>query len=625
MKRHFTLPLVVLPLAACLAVGQVAPARAQNKPVSALTPHGTPVATDQIPILPTGATSLLSSTAADVANYVLTSVKAYGAKGDGVTDDTAAIQAAINSGLSVYFPPGVYRTTATLNLNSLANDGQTLRGAGAVAFTGSGTGKTVIRPSSAVSVAFKIDGSATSEAYLMGISFEGLAIDMANMTDAVTSAGFEQDQAFDLIYEKVRVLNYGTKKLSWHFQAGAFTTQLSNCGGGIIYFDGLTISNATTTIELNNCDVLSILHDSFQNITLVGGAVQQPYFSGMKIVYLAPGKTPYAYSTNSAGLYAAVMSEINNSINFSSIGTDWEQGGGYPSTYNDGTHGTLNLVAVVMVDASATNSAFINPTFAGSYLLDYGINTRLLGQGQSGVTGFDLTTGTQYSLGDFRISGTLSGPVAFAGALGSETSSSYTINGATGVGAFKGLIVRPSADGSYSLQVSNASNSLAELNFTTGTGAGILQILGISQAYSLKSQPAVDGSNAIIMLNSSGTQGLNCSTAIPQSNAACNFAAGTSINFYSDNFSTLKASINGLTGAASFAALSVTGVTSTGKILGKSVNVGVYTFSTLPASPAQGDVALITDCNTAVFNATAAAGGTNKVVVVYNGSSWVVG
>jgi hypothetical protein len=36
--------------------------------------------------------------------------KTYGAKGDGTTDDTAAIQAAIDSGSPVYFPPGVYLT-----------------------------------------------------------------------------------------------------------------------------------------------------------------------------------------------------------------------------------------------------------------------------------------------------------------------------------------------------------------------------------------------------------------------------------------------------------------------------------------------------------------------------------
>lgn len=47
------------------------------------------------------------------------SVKDFGAVGNGVADDTAAIQAALNAavgvGLTVYLPSGTYKTTATLN------------------------------------------------------------------------------------------------------------------------------------------------------------------------------------------------------------------------------------------------------------------------------------------------------------------------------------------------------------------------------------------------------------------------------------------------------------------------------------------------------------------------------
>lgn len=64
-------------------------------------------------------------------------VKSYGAVGDGVTDDTAAIQAAIaalpqggaNKGGAVFFPPGQYAYSAALNLDSKKNI--VLEGAGA--------------------------------------------------------------------------------------------------------------------------------------------------------------------------------------------------------------------------------------------------------------------------------------------------------------------------------------------------------------------------------------------------------------------------------------------------------------------------------------------------------------
>jgi len=51
----------------------------------------------------------------DNSNAIV-SVKDFGAKGDGVTDDTASIIAALNSGAkNVFFPSGQYKTTATIN------------------------------------------------------------------------------------------------------------------------------------------------------------------------------------------------------------------------------------------------------------------------------------------------------------------------------------------------------------------------------------------------------------------------------------------------------------------------------------------------------------------------------
>ena len=71
------------------------------------------------PILATGTTAPrnLQDRFADVVN-----VKDFGAVGDGVTDDTAAIQNAINSidnnlGGTVFFPKGAYRTTNTITTN----------------------------------------------------------------------------------------------------------------------------------------------------------------------------------------------------------------------------------------------------------------------------------------------------------------------------------------------------------------------------------------------------------------------------------------------------------------------------------------------------------------------------
>lgn len=62
---------------------------------------------------------------------------AYGAVGDGVTDDTAAIQAALTAGGHIYFPVGKYRITSTLTLTGTR--GMVLEGAGS-ALLANGTG-----------------------------------------------------------------------------------------------------------------------------------------------------------------------------------------------------------------------------------------------------------------------------------------------------------------------------------------------------------------------------------------------------------------------------------------------------------------------------------------------------
>lgn len=69
--------------------------------------------------------NLVTALGSYIANNAILNVKDFGAAGDGVVDDTAAIQAAMDAGLAVFIPAGTYRITAPL---VIASDGQVLFG-----------------------------------------------------------------------------------------------------------------------------------------------------------------------------------------------------------------------------------------------------------------------------------------------------------------------------------------------------------------------------------------------------------------------------------------------------------------------------------------------------------------
>ncbi len=114
-------------------------------------------------------------------------VKSYGAFGDGVHDDTAAIQAAANAagnaanGGIVYLPPGRYAISSTITVTgqnvTLQGAGWSVTVAGLTNVVSLGTSRSVIAPlASFPANSYAVDFNNTSN-MILGVGFAGLTID----------------------------------------------------------------------------------------------------------------------------------------------------------------------------------------------------------------------------------------------------------------------------------------------------------------------------------------------------------------------------------------------------------------------------------------------------------------
>jgi hypothetical protein len=131
-----------------------------------------------------GTGSVARTTASKLQESV--SVKDFGAVGDGTTDDTAAIQAAINTGASVFIPAGTYKITSTL---TFPNTVSVLRGAGLESsiISCNGVSGGALKPAS-----MSYFRPCWSDFGISGNSSTGIGIDLSNITNVVYDGSFER-------------------------------------------------------------------------------------------------------------------------------------------------------------------------------------------------------------------------------------------------------------------------------------------------------------------------------------------------------------------------------------------------------------------------------------------------
>ena len=143
----------------------------------------------------------------------IVSVKDFGAVGDGTTDDTLAIQAALNTGAGqIYFPKARYRITSTVSY--LSGDRSVIEGNGSILSLDEGSGTLDV---------FKLGNSGGSP---FGVVVRNLVVTRAQV--ATAGAGFKIDKAPGSKFEGCEVA--GSNKLFLGFNLSrAVDAWLLNC------------------------------------------------------------------------------------------------------------------------------------------------------------------------------------------------------------------------------------------------------------------------------------------------------------------------------------------------------------------------------------------------------------
>jgi len=212
-----------------------------------------------------------TETALNTTNVQVENVKKHGATGDGVTVDTAAIQAAIDAaagGGVVYFPPGIYISGALTSTAKL-----TLRGAGAelVSLTAiPGFTGTLVTPSTTFDIAdITFSGRNLDGAYALGNTtgnFGGTSVQRVKFYEWDYAIRFTGSCEFPLRSVWNELYMFGVRSAGILIATGgAEGSGLSNTpasGQSGWTFDNIVITNGGSASYVTSAPSLSVTHDA---------------------------------------------------------------------------------------------------------------------------------------------------------------------------------------------------------------------------------------------------------------------------------------------------------------------------------------------------------------------------
>lgn len=302
-------------------------------------------------------------------------VRAYGAVGNGSTDDSAAFQAAIDAaGGKVYIPPATYNLASSLLLD---DGGVTIVGAGAgsvLRFTNAGNGfylddSEVINFITIANLTIQTtNAAATSAIYADGTTFAGIGWKITNVNIQVSGAGVWdygirtkniQSSAIENVYIAPGA---GATCISFETTSNQWDVSGISCGGS--YAVGVFIGS--TGINISGSTIQGNISDTAIRVNT--GSGQGGVFTGSHIENVGAG--------DGIDIIATQAYSISGNIVGASSGTAILVG-------NGGTANGISIISnsfddPVTISATSNRVVVIGNRFFGAGITDNGIRSTLL-------------------------------------------------------------------------------------------------------------------------------------------------------------------------------------------------------------------------------------------------------
>lgn len=339
---------------------------------------------------------------------VVANVRDYGARGDGTTDDTAAIQAAINAGTNVvWLPAGTYLVTGLTAAGGVSGPGGTIQGVSLFGSTlklanGANQDLLTLNGQGWRVTNLGIDGNKANNTSGNGIvvKYPRTIIDHVYMNNVpghgLYNAGTSGQTAHANEYHNIRILNSGGDGIR---VSGAYATdgrfsnvEIGQCGGYGAYVESGALLWQQSHMWGNTLDGFRANGASYQQLVQVESETNNQH--GVVFVgghgHMISGS--YVWQNQGRGIYAAnvdrftvVNNQCKNNKGGPGISTDtslygtiignvcWDDFGTKLQTYGIATASSSDYMTVVGNISRAADHATGSISLVGAHN-DYGHN-----------------------------------------------------------------------------------------------------------------------------------------------------------------------------------------------------------------------------------------------------------